>query len=174
MIKHEQTVTLKDCQILILLLLGQSVPSGDTMYYPVWSVPVDIPWWAIYMWFSFFLLIFMCGYLAFFWFCWLFAPVHGPSLAANRDFCPIVVSGLLIAVTCLIAEHGLPGHVGPWVVAHRLLPHGVWHLLDQRWTHVPAPAGSLFTAGPPGEVLYVVFWAGSHAVYNQHSSTFLF
>lgn len=43
MIKHEQTVTLKDCQILILLLLGQSVPSGDTMYYPVWSVPVDIP-----------------------------------------------------------------------------------------------------------------------------------
>ena len=112
----------------------------------------------------------------FFWLRWVFIAVHGLSLA--------VVSGLLIAVASLDAEHGLQArglqqlrHVDSVVVAHGLsscgsraldrrlscgaqaqLLGGMWDLPGAGIKPMfPALAGGFLTTVPPGKSQDKVF-----------------
>ena len=58
--------------------------------------------------FFFFLMIYLFIYLfIYFWLCWVFVAAHRLSLVAARGALFMALSGLLIAVASLAAEHGL-------------------------------------------------------------------
>ena len=69
------------------------------------------------------------------------------QVAVNRDSSLVVVHGLLIAVTSLIAVHGC----NSWG-ARAQLPHGMWNLPGPEIKPMsPALAGRFLTSGPAGK-----------------------
>ena len=127
------------------------------------------------MWFLFISLLSYAGFT-------LLHPGFFSSYSEQGYFL-VAVPRLLIAVACLVVEHGLQGaqasagvacgrsSCGPWALEHRLnscgtqawLLRGRWDLLG--WQREPvssALSGGFFTTEPPGKPPSIPFWMQQH------------
>ena len=110
--------------------------------------------------FFFFLKIFI-----YFWLFWVFVAAGGFSLvAASRGYCLVVLHGLLITVTSLVAEHGFQGSqthrlklqsTGLIIVVALNNLVALRHLLGPESEPMSlALQGGFLTTGPPGKPGY--------------------
>ena len=93
------------------------------------------------------------------WLCWVFIAAHGLSaVAVSRGSSLLVVRGLLIAVSSLVAEHGLVGRLQQLQLADFAAPQHVGSSQLRDRTRVPCIDRQILNHWTTREIQVAVFF----------------